>query len=109
MINKISVIELKKVCESKKHFTLLDVRTSIEVSKAKIAINSIHIPMNEIPIKMSDLNKNDDIIVYCKSGVRSKKVCDYLIDNNFKNIRNLEGGILAWANEIDHSLLNKLF
>ena len=61
--------------------------------------------MNEIPNRIIKLDKNKNIVVYCKSGKRSQRVCDYLIQNNFKNIQNLDGGILAWANKIDPTLL----
>ena len=109
MIKNVTVTVLKKKYESNENFVLLDVRTDLEISKTKIPIDSIHIPMNEIPDKISQLNTNDEIIVYCKSGVRSKKVCEFLSTNNFKNISNLEGGIVAWANEFDIIMLNKLF
>tara|TARA_Y100000748_G_scaffold72011_1_gene59080 strand:- start:556 stop:924 length:369 start_codon:yes stop_codon:yes gene_type:complete len=104
----ISVKELKDINEKKEKFLLLDVRTDAEVSKAVIPINSIHIPMNLIPEKLNTFNKNDNIIVYCKSGVRSKKVCEFLKANDFNNVKNLEGGILAWAQTIDSDLLIKL-
>ena len=105
MNKSISVNELKSLNENNEKFSLLDVRTDAEVLQSRIPINSIHIPINEIPNRIIELDKNKNIIVYCKSGKRSQKVCDYLIQNNFKNIRNLDGGILAWANKIDPTLL----
>ena len=108
MIKNVTVMMLKKKYESNENFVLLDVRTDLEISKTKIPIDSIHIPMNEIPDKISQLNTNDEIIVYCKSGVRSKKVCEFLSINNFKNISNLEGGIVAWGQEIDPKILINL-
>ena len=105
MNKSISVNELKNLNDNKKKFILLDVRTDAEVLQSKIPIDSMHIPMNEIPNRIIELNKNKNIIVYCKSGKRSQRVCDYLIQNNFKNIQNLDGGILAWANKIDPTLL----
>ena len=105
MNKSISVNELKSLNENNEKFSLLDVRTDAEVLQSRIPINSIHIPINEIPNRIIELDKKQNIIVYCKSGKRSQKVCDYLIQNNFKNIRNLDGGILAWANKIDPTLL----
>ena len=105
MNKSISVNELKSLNENNEKFSLLDVRTDAKVLQSRIPINSIHIPINEIPNRIIELDKNQNIIVYCKSGKRSQKVCDYLIQNNFKNIRNLDGGILAWANKIDPTLL----
>ena len=108
MIKNISVTQLKKKYESNEDFILLDVRTDSEVVKAQIPIDSIHIAMNKISEKINQLNKNDEIIVYCKSGVRSKKVCEYLNAHDFKNINNLEGGIIAWGQEIDQNILINL-
>ena len=104
-MDKISVNKLKNKHNQKDSFILLDVRTDSEVAKTKIPIDSIHIPMNKISVELRKLNKNDTIIVYCKSGIRSKKVCEFLISNNFQNVKNLEGGILAWAQKIEPAML----
>ncbi len=66
--------------------------------------HSVHIPMNEIPERLDELDKSKMIIVQCKSGKRSARVCEFLQDNNFMNVKNLTGGILAWAKEIDPSI-----
>ena len=105
MNKSISVNELKNLYENNEKFILLDVRTDTEILQSRIPINSIHIPINEIPNRIIELDKNQNIIVYCKSGKRSQRVCDYLIQNSFNNIQNLDGGILAWANKIDPALL----
>ena len=86
MNKSISVNELKNLNENNEKFILLDVRTDAEVLQSKIPIDSIHIPMNEIPNRIIELDKNQNIIVYCKSGKRSQRVCDYLIQNSFKII-----------------------
>ena len=85
-------------------FILLDVRTENEFLVSKIADISYHIPMNDIPLRINELDGNKQIIVYCKSGKRSAKVCKYLNNNKFSNIYNLKGGILAWSNEIDSNI-----
>ena len=90
---------------SDKDFTLLDVRTDNEVLISKISDKSYHIPMSDIPSRINELDNNKEIIVYCKSGKRSARVCEYLNNNKFSNIYNLKGGILAWSNEIDPSTL----
>ena len=104
-IVEVSIIELKNMLESNNDFVLLDVRTEIETLASSISNHSIHIPMNEIPNRLNELDKNKETIIHCKSGKRSKKVCNYLIENNFTNVKNLKGGILAWSNEIDPSVL----
>ena len=100
-----NVQELKSMLENNEDFILLDVRTNNEVLVSKISEKSCHIPMNDIPSKINELDRNKEIIVYCKSGKRSARVCEYLNNNKFSNIYNLKGGILAWSNEIDPSIL----
>ena len=73
-----NVQELKVMLDNNEDFLLLDVRTENEVLVSKISDKSIHIPMNDIPNRLGELDSNKEIIVYCKSGKRSEKVCEYL-------------------------------
>ena len=102
---EISVEDLKVMLNNDSDFTLLDVRTENEVLFSTISSISIHIPMNEIPTKIENIEKNKELIVYCKSGKRSAKVCEYLTNNDFPNVKNLTGGILAWSEKIDPTIL----
>ena len=102
-MNDISVHRLKQKIDNNDNFLLIDVREKGEVDLAKLH-SSQHIPMNEIPNSICKLNKNDEFIIMCKTGVRSKIVCDFLIENNFKHVKNLLGGIVAWAKFIDPKL-----
>ena len=104
-IPEINVMQLKEMFDNNNDFILLDVRTEIEVLTSSISSKAIHIPMNEIPNKLNELNKNKEIIVHCKSGKRSKKVCEYLINNQFNNVKNLCGGIIDWSNKIDSTII----
>ena len=103
MIKEITVKELKNKFDNNDDFMLLDVRNIQEVLFSKIN-GSIHIPMNEIMNRINELDSNKEIIIQCKSGKRSAKVCEYLITQNFNNVKNLKGGIIAWADEIDSSI-----
>ena len=103
MIKEITVSELKNKFDNKDDFILLDVRNIQEVLFSKIQ-GSIHIPMNEIVDRMNELDPNKEIIIQCKSGKRSARVCEYLMTQNFNNVKNLTGGIIAWADEIDNSI-----
>ena len=103
MIKEITVKELKNKFDNNDDFMLLDVRNIQEVLFSKIN-GSIHIPMNEIMSRINELDSNKEIIIQCKSGKRSARVCEYLMTQNFKNVKNLTGGIIAWADEIDSSI-----
>ena len=104
MIQEIDVKTLNEKISNKENFILLDVRTDSEYFLSNIE-GAIHIPMNDIPNKLNTIDKNKEIIVQCKSGKRSAKVCQFLLNNNYENVKNLKGGIIAWANEIDPTIM----
>ena len=104
MIQEIDVKTLNEKISNKDNFILLDVRTDSEYFLSNIE-GAIHIPMNDIPNKLNTIDKSKEIIVQCKSGKRSAKVCQFLLNNNYENVRNLKGGIIAWANEIDPTIM----
>ena len=78
---------------------LIDVREKHEHEFCKIK-GSVHIPMNEIPQKIPELNPKDRYAIVCHSGVRSERVTNYLIKNNFDAV-NVVGGIDKWSRDID--------
>jgi len=79
---------------------LVDVREQWEFDICQIK-GAILIPMGEIAISYENLDKDSKIALYCHSGVRSKHVADFLLSKNFDSVANLQGGIDAWAQEID--------
>ncbi len=82
--------------------TLLDVREDWEISVASVQ-GVVHIPMAQVQARMSELDRNTDIVVLCRSGRRSLEVAKLLQLNGFQAI-NLAGGILAWSRDIDPSI-----
>ena len=104
MIPEVDVKTLENKLKNKENFILLDVRTDREYFLSSIK-GSLHMPMNTITEKYTSLDKDKEIIVQCKSGVRSEKVCEFLLNNNFKNVKNLTGGIVEWAKQIDPSII----
>ena len=104
MIPEVDVKTLESKLKNKENFILLDVRTDREYFLSSIE-GSLHMPMNTITEGYASLDKDKEIIVQCKSGVRSEKVCEFLLNNNFKNVKNLRGGIVEWAKQIDPSII----
>ena len=99
----INVNELKALFNSDSNsFQLLDVRENDEINLCKLD-QAIHIPMMSIPKRLDELNNKKDIIVMCHSGIRSMQVCLFLNQNGYNAI-NLNGGIDAWAKEIDPNM-----
>ena len=97
------VTELKKKLDRRDDFVLLDVREPHEVQIGKIP-GSILIPLGDLEKRASELNRNSEIVVHCKSGGRSSKAVEYLRKSGFTNVKNLTGGILAWSDKIDPSV-----
>tara|TARA_Y100000590_G_scaffold434446_1_gene552645 strand:+ start:703 stop:1023 length:321 start_codon:yes stop_codon:yes gene_type:complete len=104
MIPEIDVKTLESKLKNKEKFILLDVRTDREYFLSSIE-GSLHMPMNTIAEKYTSLDQNSEIIVQCKSGVRSEKVCEFLLNNNYTNVKNLTGGIVEWAKQIDPTII----
>jgi adenylyltransferase/sulfurtransferase len=94
-----SVKELKRRLDAGDKLVLVDVREPHEHSAANIG--GTLIPMGQIPARMSELDENAEIVVYCRTGNRSSRVVEFLADSGFAHVWNLTGGIRAWSQEID--------
>ncbi len=101
--NEIDVTELKQKLDRGDKFTLIDVREPHEYKIAKIPGAKL-IPLGEFPQHLSEFNPEDDIVIHCRSGVRSGKACDILRAAGFQHVRNVVGGILAWSDKVDPSV-----
>lgn len=99
----ISAEQLAQELQNKIEIVLLDIRENYEYEVCNIL--SIHIPMAEIPTKAASLNPNDRTVVICRTGNRASAVANYLESNfGFKDVEVLEGGIVAYAEKVDHEL-----
>lgn len=98
-----TVTELKAMLDAKQDFQLIDVREEHEFEICNL--NGELIPMGEVPDNVEKIFKDKPVVVHCRSGKRSGNVIQYLESNfGYTNLYNLEGGILAWADEIDNSM-----
>lgn len=82
---------------------ILDVRNPEEFQICRIP-GSVLIPLPELPQRFAELDKNVEMVVHCKSGMRSAKAVQFLRQQGFDKPKNLKGGILAWADKIDRSM-----
>ena len=101
-IVEIDVLELKKKIDLNENITIIDIRELSELAICKIE-GTVHIPMMEIPQKINQFDKNEELIIQCKSGARSARVCEFLMTQGFTQAKNLKGGILDWIQFIDPS------
>ena len=75
---------------------LLDVREPDEWT-AGHAPGAHHLPMMEVPARIAEIPADTEVVVVCRSGGRSGQVVSYLMGNGWDNVRNLDGGMQAWA------------
>ncbi|UEN99860.1 hypothetical protein A9R16_000245 [Acidiferrobacter thiooxydans] len=102
-MREISVQDLHARLKAGETLVLLDVREPWERNLCALP-NSLHAPMQQVPTAINSLNPEDEVIVYCHTGVRSFHVGKFLEHNGFKNVANLRGGIEAWAREVDKTM-----
>ena len=100
-MKSISVDDLK-IRIKDQNIVVLDVREPWELKIAKIS-KSVGIPMQEIPKKLNELNRDLNYAVLCHSGVRSYHVAIFLEKEGF-NVWNVDGGIDRWSLEVDTSI-----
>ncbi len=99
---EITVEELKKRLDQRDEIKLLDVREPHEYQISNLGGKLI--PLNDLPQRVHELDSSDEIIVYCAGGIRSAKAVKFLKEVGFKKVKNLLGGINAWAERIDQSM-----
>jgi adenylyltransferase/sulfurtransferase len=82
---------------------LLDVRTPQEWSICRLD-GATHVPLGELTGRVGEIDSEREIVVYCRSGQRSAMAVGFLLNQGYRRVRNLTGGLVAWATEIDPSL-----
>ena len=82
---------------------LLDVREPFEYEICRLTGSKL-IPLGELPEKIGELDRNQEVVVYCHVGTRSSAAVEFLSSQGFKKVHNLKGGIRAWAEEIDQDI-----
>ncbi|HJQ23972.1 MAG TPA: molybdopterin-synthase adenylyltransferase MoeB [Blastocatellia bacterium] len=97
---EITPAELREKMERGDDFVLIDVREPEEYAIARIPGSRL-IPRGTLPERVHELSSADDIVVHCKSGVRSGMAVDFLKQAGFRRVKNLVGGILRWSDDID--------
>ncbi|MCH8954469.1 hypothetical protein IIA28_04015 [candidate division KSB1 bacterium] len=88
---------------SKDEQVIIDVRAPHEFDICRIP-NSRLIPLGELEKSVHELERSQEIVVHCRSGERSAKAIKFLREAGFEKVKNLKGGILAWADEVDPSV-----
>ena len=100
-----TVAELKERLDRGDEITIIDVREPHEWDIVNLEEHGARlIPLGELPRRLDELDPSDEIVLQCRSGARSADALRRLREEGFEHLWNLEGGILAWAEEIDPEL-----
>lgn len=102
-MKEVDVHDLQELMDKGADYQLIDVREPDEYERANL--NGELIPVNSVPDNVDKVDRKKQVIVHCRSGKRSARAIQYLEENyGYDNLYNLEGGILAFKNEIDPEL-----
>ncbi len=99
----ITPTQLKERLDKGDKIFLLDVREPWEYSMAKIN-GAVLIPLGTLPQSLDQLDRNAEIVAHCHHGMRSADATQFLVQQGFTNVKNLVGGIDAWALQVDPSV-----
>jgi len=102
-MDEITPQELKARLDAREGPVLLDVRQDWETKLCRLP-NAVHIPIEEIELRTDELDPGNEIIVYCHQGVRSAAVAEFLRGLGFGRVRNLAGGLDAWARTVEPTM-----
>jgi len=103
--DEVSVQEMKKALdEPQLGIKLIDVREYDEYHIAHVKGVPL-IPMGDLPQRFTELDPNQTLYIYCKSGIRSLRALEFLREQGFKYVKSVKGGIDAYTDEVDHTLV----
>ena len=99
----ISAADLAACLQHGEKIRLIDVREPHEVAISSLPGEELF-PLGQLPARLSELDSSQEIVLFCRTGTRSKRALELLLRAGFKKVRNLHGGINAWAREVDPTL-----
>ena len=100
-MNIISAIE---VSNNRDLYFIVDIRERYEYEY--VNIQTINIPMSEVCQRLNEFPKDKSLVLMCQSGNRASALCNLLIvDYGLTNIFVMEGGIKAWKEQVDNTLI----
>lgn len=104
-MRQMTAVELRDFLTTGVSTVKIDVREDVELEFGMID-GSIHIPMQSVPGQLNELekHKNDTIVLICRSGKRSDQIGQFLEQMGFTDVINLNGGMNAWATDVDTNM-----
>ncbi len=103
VIPEIDAIALRAELDGATPPRLLDVREDDELAISRLP-NILHIPLQNLPSRMKELDREADWVVICRGGTRSAHAVAFMIAQGFGSVRNLVGGMNGYAQKVDRTL-----
>lgn len=104
-IPEITPVELKERLDAGDDLVLVDVREAFEASIADLPERGqLRIPTGQFAQRYVELDSDAELVLYCRSGSRSEWATRLLLANGYENVRNLQGGLLRWRQDVDPTL-----
>lgn len=105
-VPEITPTELKARMDAGDVPVLVDVREYYEADIADLPeeLDPVRIPTAEFAARFTELDKNGELVLYCRSGRRSAWATQVLLQHGYQRVLNLKGGMLAWRLEVDPDL-----
>lgn len=98
-IATITAKELQQQLADGENLVVIDVRTGEEYARDGRIAGARLLPLSALPVRLQELPTDQPIVCVCRSGARSQAACDFLVNNGFTNVFNLQGGMIAWQRE----------
>ncbi len=92
-----------QVNEKRAELVLVDVREPNEWDAGHVE-GAIHIPLSQVPQRMNEIPKDRDVVMICRSGGRSGRAQEYLLQNGYSRVQNMTGGMQRWQRDVDSSV-----
>jgi sulfur-carrier protein adenylyltransferase/sulfurtransferase len=99
----ITAPELAQLLQKDNGVELLDVREPHELDISQLSGARL-IPLGQLASRLSELDSAQEMVIFCKGGTRSARALELLVSAGFRKVKNLKGGINAWAKEVDSTL-----
>jgi sulfur-carrier protein adenylyltransferase/sulfurtransferase len=99
----ISATDLAARLRNGEKIRLIDVREPHELAISSLPGEEL-LPLGQLAARLPELDSSQEIVLFCKTGSRSSRALELLVSAGFRKVKNLQGGINAWAREVDKSL-----
>ena len=99
----ITPLDLSQRLKDGEDIVLVDVREPHEWNAGHLQ-NAQHIPMGQLVARLAEIPRDREVVMICRSGARSAHAQHHLLQSGYERVRNLAGGMMRWAREVDPSI-----